>query len=158
MDNLNSILNSSAYFNIKDENFKSDKIKNKAKGLSKNSTEEELRSAVKSFESYFVEQVLKEIHKSTKMFNDKGNTPVSQMKDLFMDNLYRDMATKIVDKTGKRYTDSLIDQMKRTYGIKDGVNKSKSKKNAKIEDNIKGHLETISKKNNKSENNLNGTN
>ena len=33
MDNLNSILNSSAYFNIKDENFKSDKIKNKAKGL-----------------------------------------------------------------------------------------------------------------------------
>ena len=40
-----------------------DKLKNNVKNLSSDSTEDELKSTLKDFESYFVEQVIKEMKK-----------------------------------------------------------------------------------------------
>lgn len=134
MNNFNGIIDKTKYFTLTDSKSRATKVKNRTKGLSKDSTEDELRDAVKSFESYFVEQVIKQIHKSTKMFNNKDNTPMSQLKDMYMDNLYRDVASKIVDRSGERYTSSLVEQMKRNYGIKD-INKDKTKKFNKKTDN-----------------------
>jgi flagellar protein FlgJ len=95
--------------------------------LNKTSSEAELREAVKSFESYFVEQVMKEMEKSAKMFNDDDkNDSTSQMLDMHMDSVYQDMASKFVDKVGGRFTDSLVNHMKLTYGIKDDENGTES--------------------------------
>ena len=41
-----------------------DKLKNNVKNLSSDSTEDELKSTLKDFESYFVEQVIKEMKDS----------------------------------------------------------------------------------------------
>ena len=46
-----------------------DKVKSSINGLSKNSTDKELTEAVKSFEQYFVEQMLKEVKNNSKVFS-----------------------------------------------------------------------------------------
>ena len=47
-----------------------DKLKNNVKNLSSDSTEDELKSTLKDFESYFVEQVIKEMKDSMTLKSD----------------------------------------------------------------------------------------
>ena len=47
-----------------------DKLKNNVKNLSSDSTEDELKSTLKDFESYFVEQVIKEMKDSMTIKSD----------------------------------------------------------------------------------------
>lgn len=129
MDNISNISNlyNSNMINQNAAKVQSSKLTNKVSNLSQNSTEEELTEAVKSFESYFVEQVMKEMEKSAKMWNDDDkNDSTSQLVDLNMDSVYQDMASKFVDKVGGRFTESLVKHMKLTYGIKDSDNGTES--------------------------------
>lgn len=129
MDNISNISNlyNSNMINQNAAKVQSSKLTNKVSNLSQNSTEEELTEAVKSFESYFVEQVMKEMEKSAKMWNDDDkNDSTSQLVDLNMDSVYQDMASKFVDKVGGRFTESMVKHMKLTYGIKDSDNGTES--------------------------------
>lgn len=92
------------------------KTKDSLSGINKETTEEELRDAVKSFETYFVEQVLKEVKETTK-FTDKESSSVSQMTDYFMDTTMTTMAEQLVDELGGTLTDQWVDSLKRNYGI-----------------------------------------
>jgi flagellar protein FlgJ len=125
MDNISNIVNSNLY-NQSVSNAKNANLSNKVSKLSNQSTEEELTDAVKSFESYFVEQVLKEMEKSAKMLSDDedDNSSMSMMKDIHMDGMYQQMASTLVDKAGSRFTESMVNQMKRTYGIKDDADRT----------------------------------
>ncbi|MCR4782487.1 MAG: hypothetical protein K5851_07085 [Lachnospiraceae bacterium] len=127
MDNISNIANSNLY-NQSVSNARNSNLTNKVSKLSNQSTEEELTEAVKSFESYFVEQVLKEMEESAKMLSDDkdDNSSMSMMKDIHMDGMYQQMASTLVDKVGGRFTETMVNQMKRTYGIKDDANGTES--------------------------------
>ena len=75
------------------------KTKGALNGLSNQPTEEELTDAVKSFESYFVEQMLKEMKKSVDAINgDKDKDPfVSSTVDYFMDSTIQTLAAQMVE-------------------------------------------------------------
>lgn len=86
------------------------------KGLSSESTDEELENAVKSFEQYFVEQVIKEVKESMSL-DDKDDSTISKYTDLYMDSAISKMAEYLVNDIGSDLTSDLVAQMKRNYGI-----------------------------------------
>ena len=96
-------------------NAQADSLSKNLNNISVNSTEEELKGAIKDFESYFVEQLLKEVKDSLKS-DDKDST-MSQYQDYFMDATIEQMADKLVNECGETLTQQLYEQMKRNYNI-----------------------------------------
>ena len=88
-----------------------DKLKNNVKNLSSDSTEDELKSTLKDFESYFVEQVIKEMKDSMTLKSDDEDS------SMFMDTVIEQMSDTIVEKSGENITQQLYEQMKRNYNI-----------------------------------------
>ena len=74
---------------------------------------------VLSFESYFVEQMLKEMKKSVDAINgDKDKDPfVSSTVDYFMDSTIQTLAAQMVEDYGSSFTDTMVEQLKRNYNI-----------------------------------------
>ena len=85
------------------------------KNISSNSSEDELKSVIKDFESYFVEQMLKEV-KDTFTSDDEDST-MSQYKDMYMDQAIELVADEVVDQIGENYTQQLYEQMKRNLNM-----------------------------------------
>lgn len=90
------------------------KVNSTISGISENSDEEEMKQAIKDFESYFVEQILKNVQESLKSDEDSTN---SQLTDYFMGTVSEQLADKIVDQTGSRLTQTLYEQMCRNYNV-----------------------------------------
>ena len=98
-----------------------EKLSNTASSLGPQSSEEDLVKATKSFETYFVEQILKGMKKTLDDMNpddENKDMAASQMSDYYMDSTISSMAEELVEKFGGSFTDSLVDHMKLTYGIK----------------------------------------
>ncbi len=96
------------------------KLKDSVSGLSANSSEEELRDAVESFEGYMLEQVLKQVKKTTEAISgEKEKDSNSQLTDYYMDSTIQDIATTMVKQYGGKLTDELVGQMKRNLGVSD---------------------------------------
>ena len=89
-------------------------VQGKVSGIDENSTEAEMKQAIKDFESYFVEQILKNVWESLK--SDEGSS-FSQMTDYFMGTVGEKLSNQIVDQVGGRLTQTLYEQMCRTYSI-----------------------------------------
>lgn len=83
-------------------------VNNSISALNENSSEEEMKQAIKDFESYFVEQILKNVQESLK---DDESSPNSQMTDYFMGSVNEKIADQIVDQVGERMTQTLYEQM-----------------------------------------------
>ena len=93
-------------------------ITSAASRLSSESSEEELKGVLKDFESYFVEQMLKEVKDSLTMSDDEdSDSTMSQYKDLYMDQAIELVAVEVVDSLGGNVTQQLYEQMKRNYNI-----------------------------------------
>ena len=90
--------------------------KNSASGLSSESTREELTEAAKSFEAYFVEQVIKEVKDSVDIFGDADSTS-TMTADYYLDSTISTLARQLVDEYGDSFTEDLVDQMSRNYGV-----------------------------------------
>ena len=90
--------------------------KNAASGLSLESTREELTEAAKSFEAYFVEQVIKEVKDSVDIFGDMDST-TGMTADFYLDSTIQTLARQLVDEYGDSFTEDLVDQMARNYGV-----------------------------------------
>ena len=104
----------------------SSKTKSAINGLSDQPTEQELTDAVKSFESYFVEQMLKEMKKSVDAINDDDKDPfVSSTVDYFMDSTIQTIAEQMVNDYGSNFTDTMVAQLKRNYNIPESTSDSK---------------------------------
>ena len=95
---------------------KTDSLKNSVNGLSSNSTDEELMEVLKDFESYFVEQMIKQM-KETFTDEDEESSMASQYTDTFMDYAIEDIADILLDEVGGNMTQQLFEQMKRNYNI-----------------------------------------
>ena len=86
----------------------SNSLQSSLKNISSDSSEEQLKGVIKDFESYFVEQVIKQM-KDTFTSDDDEDSTMSQYKDLYMDQ-------EMVDQIGESYTQTLYEQMKRNIG------------------------------------------
>ena len=73
------------------------------------------KQAIKDFESYFVEQILKNVKESLK---DDENSSNAQLTDFFMEQVGEQLADQLVDQAGNRLTQTLYEQMCRNYNIK----------------------------------------
>ena len=123
---ISSDYNITSYLDQLTENTKSadrtSKVQSGLSNLSSTSTKEELEEAAKTFEAYFVEQLLKEEKKSIEaMRTNQEDSTASQYKDLYMDTVMQDISAQIVDKYGSRFTDSKVEQMMRSYGISEST-------------------------------------
>lgn len=81
-----------------------------------NASDEELMDACKSFESYFIEQVLKGMEKTIPKSDedDSGNSYLN----MFKDNLYQEYADMAADQgDGIGIARMLYEQMKRNYNL-----------------------------------------
>ncbi len=95
---------------------RADSIKNSAVGLTSNSTEEEMLEVLKDFESYFLEQIIKDV-KETFTNEDEESSMASQYTDTFMDYAIEDIADVLLEEVGGGLTQQLFEQMKRNYSI-----------------------------------------
>lgn len=95
---------------------KTDSLKNSINGLSSNSTDEELMEVLRDFESYFIEQMIKQM-KETFTEEDEESSMASQYTDTFMDYAIQDVADILLDEVGGSMTQQLFEQMKRNYNI-----------------------------------------
>ena len=96
-------------------------VEKAASGISKNSSKEELTNAAKTFESYFVEQVIKEVKKTNDELKGDDDTDAyaQQMSDMYMDTTIQTLASDIVDDYGDRFTEDMVKNMQAQYGITD---------------------------------------
>jgi len=95
---------------------KTDSLTNSVNGLSSNSTDEELMEVLKDFESYFIEQMIKQM-KETFTDEDEESSVASQYTDTFMDYAIEDIADMLLEEVGGNMTQQLFEQMKRNYNI-----------------------------------------
>ena len=85
-------------------------------GISETSSKEEIEDAVKDFETYMMEQVIKEM-KDTFTSEEDENSNISMYKDLYMDKAITEIASQLVEQIGGDVTDDFVEQIMRNYGI-----------------------------------------
>lgn len=81
-----------------------------------NATDEELMSVCKDFQSYFIEQVLKQVEKTIKIDDDE-NSYASQIVDYFKDTAIQTIADEITEQEGGSFAQVMYEQMKRNYNL-----------------------------------------
>lgn len=80
-------------------------------------TDEELMEVCKEFEAYFLEQVFKEMEKTTTIFNEEESGSTSQLVDYFKDSTIAELAGESTDQNSLGLAQMLYEQMKRNYEI-----------------------------------------
>jgi len=126
MDSISGISGISDYYSLQSENSKAaanaDKVTGKVGGISKDSSREEVKDAVRSFESYFLEQVIKQQKESVKAFSDDEEKDIyaSQIEDMYSEQAIQKIAESMVKQNFEGMTDKFTDQIMRNYGIEDG--------------------------------------
>ena len=90
----------------------SSKLKNNKGG----NTDEEMMEAAKQFESYFVEQVFKELQKSVDLFGTKDKESDNMMVDYVKDLYNQKIAEQVTEQGNLGIAQQLFENMKRNYG------------------------------------------
>ena len=95
------------------------KLENTAK--SQHASDDELWQACKSFESYFLEQVFKEMQKSVDALKpEKGDNSTNTLVDFFKDQTLQDVCSTSVDTQSNGFAQMLYENLKRNYDIPEG--------------------------------------
>lgn len=114
---MNTITNiPNTYLNTQAAELSGTGMSGKLKNVSASSTADELKEVCKEFESYFMEQVYKEMFKSVGKL-DSGDSAMSSMVDYFKDGMIQKLAAQTTEQTGGPLAQQLYKQMKRNYGI-----------------------------------------
>ena len=90
---------------------------NSISGISNTSSREEIEGAVKDFETFMMEQVIKQVKDSFVNEEQSSDDTISMYKDLYMDKAITEIASQLVDQIGGDVTDDFVDQIMRNYGI-----------------------------------------
>ena len=93
-------------------------------GISKDSSKEEITKAVKDFETYMMEQVIKQMKETFVNEDEDEDTTMSQYKDLYLDQAITHIASQLVDQIGGSVTDDFVEQIMRNYGITGTANQA----------------------------------
>ena len=83
----------------------------------KTKSDDELMEVCKQFESYFLEQVFKEMAKTTSLLGEDEDGSSSQMVDYFMENTIAELASQSTEQNSLGLAQTLYEQMKRNYGL-----------------------------------------
>lgn len=86
-------------------------------GVSSDSTDEELLQVCKDFESYFVEEILKEVKENMTMEDEEEDSSLQTLTDFHMDSAIELIADDVVDEVCGNFTQQLYEQMKRNYNL-----------------------------------------
>lgn len=79
-------------------------------------SDDELMDACKSFETYLIEQVVKEMEKTVQDDED-GDSSMSQMTDFYKDQMVETVSEQIAEQNGNTFAQTMYDQMKRNYNL-----------------------------------------
>lgn len=90
----------------------STQIENKLNRDYSGATDEELMDACKSFEAYFIEQVMKEVEKTIPKSEDQDSN-MSQLTDYFKEQTMSDLADDLADRNTVGLAQTMYEQMKR---------------------------------------------
>lgn len=107
---ISSLYNS--YFDNSINDTKNSALENTAKKDMTKASEDELMDVCKQFESYFVEQVMKEMVKTVPMTEESN-----QLMDYFKDMTIQELATEVTDRSNLGLAQIMYEQMKRNYNI-----------------------------------------
>lgn len=79
--------------------------------------DEELMEVCKEFESYLLEQVFKEMEKTSPIFGEDEDGSSSQLVDYFKDTTIAELASQSTEQNGLGLAQMLYEQMKRNYNL-----------------------------------------
>lgn len=100
----------------KAKNLSQTNMENKLSTDYSKASDKELMDVCKQFESYFLEQVLKEMQKTVPTAEDSQSSSPS-MVDYFKDSTLQGLAAQSTEQNSLGLAKSLYDQMKRNYDI-----------------------------------------
>lgn len=80
-------------------------------------SDDELLSACKQFEAYFLEQVFKEMQKTVDVFKEDSSDPNNNLVDFFKDDAIQKLASTSTELQGLGLAQTLYEQMKRNYNL-----------------------------------------
>lgn len=104
------------YLNETAKNETASKLQQNIKTDYSNATDEELMSACKQFESYFLEQVFKEMQKTIPQ-SDYSDSSTATMVDYVKGNMVQEIASDATKNGELGLTQMLYQQMKRNYDV-----------------------------------------
>lgn len=113
-------LNSSAYASyVQEQDVAETKLKDKIGNTDyTKATDDELLSACKQFEAYFLEQVFKEMQKTVDSMKEENSLEsTNSMVEYFKDQTIAELATTSTQTQGLGLAQTLYEQMKRNYGL-----------------------------------------
>jgi Rod binding domain-containing protein len=98
---------------------KASTLQSKLESSATSDDDEELKSACREFESYFVEQVFDAMLETTKLFSDDDDEDgySSKMVDYFKDFAVQELCDEVTEGDGIGLANTLYEQMKRNYSI-----------------------------------------
>jgi Rod binding domain-containing protein len=98
---------------------KASTLQSKLESSATSDDDEELKSACREFESYFVEQVFDAMLETTKLFSDDEDEDgySSKMVDYFKDFAVQELCDEVTEGDGIGLANTLYEQMKRNYSI-----------------------------------------
>lgn len=112
-------INTSMYTDYLNSTYKSQSANNIEKMSDKSmasKTDDELMNACKEFETYFIEQVFKEMKKSVN-FTQSDDPASNTLMDYYSDELINKYASMAADQSENGLAQMLYEQMKRNYSI-----------------------------------------
>ena len=116
-------INASAYGDFamqESRNASAEAIKGKIQKTSEKSSDDELWAACKSFESYFMEQVFKEMQKSVDALKpEQSDHSTSTLVDYFKDQTLQEICATSTETQSNGFAQMLYENMKRNYDIPD---------------------------------------
>ncbi len=99
-------------------NASAEAIKNKVQSTSKDSSDDELMEACKSFEAYFLEQMFKEMQKSVDALKpETSDRPTTTLVDFFKDQTLQEICSTSADTQSNGFAQMLYENLKRNYDI-----------------------------------------
>lgn len=79
-------------------------------------SDDELMDVCKQFESYFLEQVFKEMQKTIPQ-NEDSDSSTSKLVDYFKDQMIQEIASQSTEQNSLGLAQTLYEQMKRNLGV-----------------------------------------
>jgi flagellar protein FlgJ len=104
------------YLNQTTNDKSAQKLKSSLTGDYSKATDDELMNVCKEFESYFIEQMFKEMQKSVPK-SESGDSSTNSLVDYFKDNLVQEYAKNASDQGNYGLAQNLYEQMKRNYSL-----------------------------------------
>ena len=98
-------------------NFNADKVQNSINNVSSKTKEDELLKVCKDFESYFIEEVMKEVKENMTFKDEEEDSSLATLTDFHMDGVVELISDQILEQSGTSFSQQLYEQMKRNYGL-----------------------------------------